>query len=758
MAMSVVGLGFAELFILLLGGGASPAAFLSLPPLPPDTKLAAVAPQDCLVYLSWAGAADAKPDSANATERLAAEPQVRALFKSIRDEVKKAFAQEVGRDPEGAVVAQNLPLLIETLFLRPAAFYLGDFQMGPRGPAVTAALVVNVGDQADAVHAAMTKMNGLMMAMAGGGQNAPAKGRQVAGATFVPFGPAPGPGMQVEWAMIKNYAVITLGTGSAEHVAGVLTKAGAAAPAWRSAIDKRLPVPRPSTVGYLNIRKASQLLPMMAGPQGAMIAGALGLNSVDSVASVTGLDEKGYVSKTLIAMHEKPAGIMAMLPSKPLEPSAVAHIPADATLATAVNMDATDVYQKMRAMVGQIEPRAAAGFAEFEQEFQRELGFRLQEDLLAHLGTTWTLYSSPSDGGLIFTGLTATVDLRNAASLQRTHDILLGRIMAEMSRGGGRQPDVAVGTVEHRGHRIHFLNPIREDEMPFALAWCITKDRFVISAFPQMVKSYLDRAANPDPAKSLSANPAVAALFKEGKPTSIGYADTAEVFRLAYPLLHPLLTLACAEMQKEGINVNIAMLPTASSIQPHLSSGVSSTRMTSDGLLMMSRDTLPFGNQMVGLQGMTVMWAGMMPMMVMQAGHAREQAQVAVAMNTLRQVAVAAHAYAADQGGKLPNQLQDLRAYVGNNPRVLRDQNGRPFIYFGKGRKLGDIKNPSVFPVFAESTVRNNQRQVAYADGHVQRVSEGVFRRQLQQAGIKYTEAQLRGEPADAVLRPATRP
>lgn len=41
---------------------------LGMPPRPEDPKVFRSAPEECLVFLSWAGTADAKPDSENRTE------------------------------------------------------------------------------------------------------------------------------------------------------------------------------------------------------------------------------------------------------------------------------------------------------------------------------------------------------------------------------------------------------------------------------------------------------------------------------------------------------------------------------------------------------------------------------------------------------------------------------------------------------------------------------------------------------------------
>ena len=59
------------IMVLVIGGGTGLP--LGIPPQPEDPVMARVAPQQCLVYLSWAGTSKPDPQSKNQTEQTCAK-------------------------------------------------------------------------------------------------------------------------------------------------------------------------------------------------------------------------------------------------------------------------------------------------------------------------------------------------------------------------------------------------------------------------------------------------------------------------------------------------------------------------------------------------------------------------------------------------------------------------------------------------------------------------------------------------------------
>ena len=59
----------------------------------------------------------------------------------------------------------------------------------------------------------------------------------------------------------------------------------------------------------------------------------------------------------------------------------------------------------------------------------KELGIDLEQDVLKPLGDVWCVYNSPAEGGLLVTGLTGVVQVKDHARLEATLDKLIALYM-----------------------------------------------------------------------------------------------------------------------------------------------------------------------------------------------------------------------------------------------------------------------------------------------------------------------------------------
>ena len=97
---------------------------LSLPPLPPDPVLQAMAPADCLWYVGLAGVDKANAASKNKVEQLLAEDDVVNFQRELASRLQRSFVAATKNDPRTKVVGEEGPKLVATLLSRRCALIL----------------------------------------------------------------------------------------------------------------------------------------------------------------------------------------------------------------------------------------------------------------------------------------------------------------------------------------------------------------------------------------------------------------------------------------------------------------------------------------------------------------------------------------------------------------------------------------------------------------------------------------------------------
>ncbi|HAK96478.1 MAG TPA: hypothetical protein DCM87_16185 [Planctomycetes bacterium] len=607
--MAVVpAIGFFELILiplLGLGGIILPGG---VPPLPEDPALIRAVPADAILAVQWFGGTEPNPQSANATERLAANPEIKALVGTVIEAFHKTARMEA--PPEIAQGVKSGLDILGLLAARPGCLYVSRLDLPPAQPNIAAGIIVNAGDKAAEAGRLLREIENLVLAqMSDGGRRPAAATSDVNGVPFRSL-PLPPPVPPVAWGFSGEYLIVAAGDGTpARMLEALKAPKGLGATAAFAKMHAAVKTPAPVSRFYLNVEAVLAKITAMGGPEAAGALNALGLTSIQAVVAETGLEGAGVASKTLVAVKGVPSGLLRLCEGAPLADSDLALIPGDATIAAAFRLDAETIYNEFLTSLGTFDPRARDEFLrEVPHGLERELGLSVTDDILRPLGDTWCLWSAPSDGGLLFTGLTLAVTVKDRERFQKTLDKIAGLMRREMGepRGtGDRRPrrGLFLESTTCRGVAIQYLNSIGE-EFPVAPAWCLTDTHFSISLFPQMLKTALARGAAVE--SSLARQ---TALKDRGGALALTYADTPSIFRMLYPLAHPLAQILCGKLQREGIDVTIASLPTAAGILPHLGPEVSTVARTDQGVLMITRGTVPSAGPVLGLMlpAMTVL-------------------------------------------------------------------------------------------------------------------------------------------------------
>jgi prepilin-type processing-associated H-X9-DG protein len=641
-------------FVLLLGGAGLP---VGVPPLPEDATLAKVAPEECLAYISSAGMATPDAKSGNQTEQLLAEPEVRQMAVGIERSLRAALKRAVPeRQLPPGVTTTDLADAAKLVLTRPLAVYVSDVQMRPTGPSIRGGVVVNCGQDVEKLKTLVGQLMKMVPPQL-------VKEIDVGGQKW--NGLTTNPDVKLACGFHGDYFIVTLGEGEGE---ALLKRMGGAPPAWLAKLRKDLLVERLSTVTYINVKAVEGIaIPMAGGPAVARPLSALGLANVTTLASVTGMDQKGCVNKTLLGIDGEATGLLSLADSKPLSTADLAVIPQDATFAVAVRVSAEKVYDVILDIAGQISPPAKESMLRDREGMKRVIGLDLLDDVLKPLGDTWCLFDSPSEGGAL-AGLTLVVTLKDpkqaAASNAKLTEFFrkeLDRQNKAMQSGGDmlrsifRTPE-RIDTAKYAGHEINIYRPGLFGP-PFNPSWCVTAKELIVSLHPQGIKAYLSRTAD---FQSLAKTPEVAATFSQGDgPVKFAYGDSRRVFDVLYPVLLSNLKYAFMGLERVGIEFDPMLLPTAGAIRPHLTPTVIAVRRTKSGIEVDEQRSMPgpsLGAVVPAAIGFTIP----------AAQSSRSAARRVQSMNNLKEI-----------GLGLLNYESAHRTYP---PAYKADKNGKPLL------------------------------------------------------------------------------
>jgi len=573
-----------EIVMIMMMGGGGGLLPMGIPPLPEDPVISQVAPEECLFYVNWAGMAEPDADSTNRTERLLAEEEVRHFVGQLRTRIIASIRQQVQGEPGGEAMVDDISTAVLTVLTRPTAIFLGKVSITPLGATVEGGAIVNLGEKADEIERILGRLEVIAL-----------KTRTEADGSGWRSIPMPPDAPPVQWRVKDGYLIVGVGKGSADAIVGRMNNVP---PSWLTAARRQIPMERPGNFLYVNTGQIMRQFGPLGGEEVTNVLKALGVDNVESIVSVTGLEGDACVTKTLVAVDGQLKGILSLAGAEALTAEDLAVIPRDATIAAAVRFDLAKGFSELLDIVGNIEPQGRTEMINGLAEIRGATGLDLRADVFDAVGDVWRVYNSPGEGGLIITGLTAVTSLRDRDRLVAANAKLV-ELVAKENAGmfdedtpRYRRRGVTIRDFSFADEKVFFLNIVGET-VPFAPAWCITDDELIVALFPQNVKSYLLRKARGQAGDSLAEVPEVARALASGSTIGLSYQNSPEMFEWAYPLLQIGVQMLCGEMQRQGVKVDISILPSAPSIARHLRPGFSMVKRTDAGILLESHQTVP---------------------------------------------------------------------------------------------------------------------------------------------------------------------
>jgi hypothetical protein len=584
-AMSMFG--GSEFAVLLMFFGGAGVLPLGAPPEKENPVMAYVAPDDCVLYATWAGMAVPNSASPNQTEQLLAEPEVQQFAAAVEKAVATWMSQAARAgedDPRNAAAAKSGPVWVRSLITRPAAFYLSKLEPRGQSLAVEGGMIVQAGDSAALLDSTLTTLFT--------SEDQKPVEFTLGSRKFHKLAATPELPVELSWGAGNGYLMVGFGEGAlaamSERIRGQKT------PTWLTKLQADAAIERRSTQSYINAKKLIDSFAPLTGPEGESVIASLGLRQVGTIGSVTGMDDTGMVSKTLMTIDGPPRGLLSLLESEGIVASDLAHVPTDALVASTVSLEASKLLDVVLAAAAEADPRAAGEINAELVRFEERTGVNLR-DALGGLGNNWSLHAATADGGLM--GAAATVEVWDRAKVAAAQTA----IMSSASEIAGPGQWQYVKTPFAGQSIFHLASPGMP--MPFAPAWCLTDKQLIVGLYPQSVKAVLARRAGE---KSLADVPEVAAVMAGPKPPlAISYYDTKPMFEATYSYLQMLAPMLLQQtgMQFAGraggeppILFDPAMLPTARSISRHLRPSVTVVRRTPAGVSVETRQTLPVTN------------------------------------------------------------------------------------------------------------------------------------------------------------------
>ena len=600
MASASFGMGFFEILLILLSGG----GLMGTPPGARDAALLKAAPQQSLFYMEWASRGAGQP-GAPGMDGFVADPEIQALFQVLE---KGLTSPNPGaEEPEEQLQRRrDATLLVKLMTAHSgAAILYVEPPQGGNG-------LLNVPTPADII--ARIRAGVILNCEADCRIILEAAGRLTQ--QKIPEQPKmleiPTPaGQPIIVHRERDRLLLGFGRGTIERlVAGLKGEIpGLDANPRFQAGWKRVGIERVGCVGWLDIQGATDFVLQSMGPAGllaqAVVRGA-GADAVDCAVSGTGIVNGNVVQRTFVATGGRTDGVLLLAKNPSLRPEQLAHIPADSELVMAASLDLPTLVAGVRDLISKTNPLSVRVFDEATKELEAELGLSLVRDVYPAVGNAWTAFSSPSEGGMLGSGLIVAVEVRDAARAQ----VVFNRLMQLLEQSVASDHDSDSGATvelkrqEFQGQVIHYVS---SSGVSFGVSpamtpsFCLTRSHILFGIHPQALKAHLRLQGKPRPGFDSIARSKLP-LGSEGLLFS-AYFDGARATQTLSGLL-PFLGQSLTDMAlANGWEFDAFSIPSAAALVPYSGDVAMSVAQQKDGILIESR------NPQIGIALLTVLGA-----------------------------------------------------------------------------------------------------------------------------------------------------
>ena len=698
-------------------------------------------PASTMVYLGWSPSASLLT---TATARMLADERILAPWRRLFQEEILGFADR----PEdgGERIGDHLPLLLieaaqadgcfALLELRPAK---GAARINPQS-----VLMLDLGAKRKAFEEHFKPIQKRMKDRLGDRLQMMKLDK-----SWVFFKPDRQGKPRVTWGFVGDVFVMFFGDGAEEFipklVKGKIDQPLSTAPAFTDTVGK-VPGERAVFTTYLDTKAASTLARTLlnrdAGGDLAQILGnwdklleEFGLGGVKGVAEKTVIEDKQFVTRTLVRLDGPPKGLLQLAATPAVDDAMLKVVPADAMAVAAARLDLAKLYDQIKASAITVAGNdAKEGFQQIEQGAEA-MGLPVK-DLLGPIGDQWVLYNAQSNGGFALTGWTLVGTIRDGEKFGKA----LRAVRTLVTRGAGEH-GVKIRTVKADAATIEFIETGRFD-MPFPLAWAVVGDKFVVALYPQLVEDAIQQLAKPD--KSILDNPAFAATRQRvGATGPLVYLSGPDVVSNLYPvgLFVVQLFSAMGGFDHDEHNADVSpadLIPSMKRLTEYVGHDALSIKTTPDGLLK----TRTVGNPLLSPLAWVdspVLWLAL-GIPGMQASD--EAADQTKSLANLRQIGQSIMMHAADNKGLFPADLAALKKTQDIPDDVIKSpfgpaKNGPDYVYLHFAGLSNKVGAEIMIAYDAAALEQADGTAVLFGDGHVEWMAPDAFRAGLAESKKK---------------------
>jgi len=682
-------------------------------------------PEDTLVYVSIRNPSGSSAFEQSALGKIAREPEMKAFLEDVRRECARLLT----------VHGRELPLdakFIEEVLSDELTLAFSGMQMGAEG-APEPGLVITCNFRSPPAEAEEMLQKALLRLSEGAMQDAqPAFEHR---GTAVKLMPARQGGLF--YAFLGQRLLITLGPSA---MRGVLDRAaGEGASLADSARFKKVMGRVGGTGGTLGLYANTEAMLAMFGPmldpEARTMLHVLGLDRVQAVGLSSRFAHGGMRDSIYLYAPGERGGILPPA-GQPVHASTLLRmVPKEAQVMSLFRLDTEAMYQGFMGAFAQADPRAFQEITDGIHEAEARLGFRIQQDLLASLGTEYLFFQSPYETVLM-------VEVKDSDGFESC----IGSLV-ELAGG-----DISLERMDYEGGSIRFLR-ITGWPVPFSPSYTFLRTEHgqfaVIGLYPQTLKGFMRRLKRGEGSilDSEDFKRVAGKFLAEGH--SIGYQDIGDGLTDLYSLLN---VGATALNGVEEVSIRPELLPPPGAMRPHMFGLGSGSINDEEGILSEAFSPLGASGGLLAMVGgyrrlyelggpgaaTPAIMAGMLvPSLVRARGAARRVG----CMSQLRQIGLGIVFYVADED-KMPESLADLYPqYIGaqgifrcptdDSPMTIGDGIPCSFHYVGR---LSPRLHPMVILVYEKRGNHPDGRNALFYDSHVEFIHEAGLAARLRES------------------------